>query len=79
MGILTSKKIANLKYFQAEKRSPLFSELLRVHPHSRTDYLLRGFAVLPLLHVDPGVVIFQGFNNIWYTLQGFISAMPHIF
>src|SRR5512135_1340895 len=27
MGILTSKKIANLKYFQAEKRSPLFSEL----------------------------------------------------
>src|SRR5574340_1733677 len=27
MGILTSKKVANLKYFQAEKKSPLFSEL----------------------------------------------------
>ncbi len=27
MGILTSKKVANLKYFQAEKSSPLFSEL----------------------------------------------------
>ncbi len=27
MGILISKKIANLKYFQAEKKSPLFSEL----------------------------------------------------
>ncbi len=27
MGILTSKRVANLKYFQAEKKSPLFSEL----------------------------------------------------
>jgi predicted transcriptional regulator with HTH domain len=27
MGIVTSKKVANLKYFQAEKKSPLFSEL----------------------------------------------------
>lgn len=27
MGILASKKVANLKYFQAEKKSPLFSEL----------------------------------------------------
>jgi DNA-binding transcriptional regulator YhcF (GntR family) len=27
MGILTSKKVANLKYFQAEKKSPLFTEL----------------------------------------------------
>ncbi len=27
MGILVSKKVANLKYFQAEKKSPLFSEL----------------------------------------------------
>lgn len=27
MGILTNKKVANLKYFQAEKKSPLFSEL----------------------------------------------------
>jgi predicted transcriptional regulator with HTH domain len=27
MGILTSKKVANLKYFQAEKKSPLYSEL----------------------------------------------------
>ena len=27
MGILTSKKVANLKYFQAEKKSPLFAEL----------------------------------------------------
>lgn len=27
MGILISKKVANLKYFQAEKKSPLFSEL----------------------------------------------------
>jgi predicted transcriptional regulator with HTH domain len=27
MGILISKKVANLKYFQAEKNSPLFSEL----------------------------------------------------
>jgi len=27
MGILTSKKIANLKYFQADKKSPFFSEL----------------------------------------------------
>ncbi len=27
MGILTSRKVANLKYFQAEKKSPLFSEL----------------------------------------------------
>lgn len=27
MGILTSKKVANLKYFQAEKKSSLFSEL----------------------------------------------------
>jgi len=27
MGILISKKVANLKYFQAEKSSPLFSEL----------------------------------------------------
>jgi len=27
MGVLTSKKVANLKYFQAEKNSPLFSEL----------------------------------------------------
>ncbi len=27
MGILTSTKVANLKYFQAEKNSPLFSEL----------------------------------------------------
>jgi DNA-binding transcriptional regulator YhcF (GntR family) len=27
MGILTSKKVANLKYFQAERKSPLFSEL----------------------------------------------------
>lgn len=27
MGILTCKKVANLKYFQAEKSSPLFSEL----------------------------------------------------
>jgi predicted transcriptional regulator with HTH domain len=26
-GIVTSKKVANLKYFQAEKKSPLFSEL----------------------------------------------------
>lgn len=27
MGIVTSKRVANLKYFQAEKKSPLFSEL----------------------------------------------------
>jgi hypothetical protein len=27
MGVLTSKKVANLKYFQAEKASPLFAEL----------------------------------------------------
>lgn len=27
MGIVTSKKVANLKYFQAEKKSPLFAEL----------------------------------------------------
>jgi predicted transcriptional regulator with HTH domain len=27
MGILTSKRVANLKYFQAEKKSPLFTEL----------------------------------------------------
>jgi predicted transcriptional regulator with HTH domain len=27
MGIVTSKKVANLKYFQADKKSPLFSEL----------------------------------------------------
>src|SRR5512135_3875092 len=27
MGIVASKKVANLKYFQAEKKSPLFSEL----------------------------------------------------
>lgn len=27
MGILTSKRVANLKYFQAEKKSPLFAEL----------------------------------------------------
>ncbi|MDA8077852.1 MAG: ArsR family transcriptional regulator [Nitrospiraceae bacterium] len=27
MGIVTSKKVANLKYFQAEKKSPLYSEL----------------------------------------------------
>lgn len=27
MGILISRKVANLKYFQAEKKSPLFSEL----------------------------------------------------
>ena len=27
MGILVSKKVANLKYFHAEKKSPLFSEL----------------------------------------------------
>lgn len=27
MGILTSKKVANLKYFQAEKKSPLYTEL----------------------------------------------------
>ncbi|MHB8881320.1 MAG: winged helix-turn-helix domain-containing protein [Thermodesulfovibrionales bacterium] len=27
MGVLISKKVANLKYFQAEKKSPLFSEL----------------------------------------------------
>lgn len=27
MGILISKKVANLKYFQAEKKSPLFTEL----------------------------------------------------
>jgi len=27
MGILTSKKVANLKYFQADKKSPFFSEL----------------------------------------------------
>jgi hypothetical protein len=27
MGILISKKVANLKYFQAEKKSPLFAEL----------------------------------------------------
>ncbi len=27
MGILTSRRVANLKYFQAEKKSPLFSEL----------------------------------------------------
>jgi DNA-binding transcriptional ArsR family regulator len=27
MGILTSRKVANLKYFQAEKKSPLFTEL----------------------------------------------------
>jgi len=27
MGILTSNRVANLKYFQAEKKSPLFSEL----------------------------------------------------
>lgn len=27
MGILTSKKVANLKYFQAYKKSPIFSEL----------------------------------------------------
>ncbi|MEW6001430.1 MAG: winged helix-turn-helix domain-containing protein [Nitrospirota bacterium] len=27
MGIVTSEKIANLKYFQADKDSPLFSEL----------------------------------------------------
>lgn len=27
MGIVTCNKVANLKYFQAEKKSPLFSEL----------------------------------------------------
>jgi predicted transcriptional regulator with HTH domain len=27
MGILISKKVANLKYFQAEKKSPFFTEL----------------------------------------------------
>ena len=27
MGIVVSKRVANLKYFQAEKKSPLFSEL----------------------------------------------------
>ena len=27
MGILTSQRVANLKYFQAEKKSPLFAEL----------------------------------------------------
>ena len=27
MGILISKRVANLKYFQAEKKSPLFAEL----------------------------------------------------
>jgi predicted transcriptional regulator with HTH domain len=27
VGILTSNRVANLKYFQAEKKSPLFSEL----------------------------------------------------
>src|SRR5512147_471215 len=27
MGILASKRVANLKYFQAEKKSPLFAEL----------------------------------------------------
>lgn len=27
MGILMSKKVANLKYFQADKKSPLYSEL----------------------------------------------------
>ena len=27
MGIVVSEKVANLKYFQAEKESPLFSEL----------------------------------------------------
>jgi len=27
MGILTSKKVANLKYFQADKKSPFFTEL----------------------------------------------------
>lgn len=27
MGILASKKVANLKYFHADKKSPLFSEL----------------------------------------------------
>ena len=27
MGILTSKRVANLKYFQADKKSPFFSEL----------------------------------------------------
>lgn len=27
MGILVSKKVANLKYFQADKKSPFFSEL----------------------------------------------------
>ena len=27
MGVLTSKKVANLKYFQADKKSPFFSEL----------------------------------------------------
>lgn len=27
MGVLASKKVANLKYFQADKKSPLFSEL----------------------------------------------------
>lgn len=27
MGVLASKRVANLKYFQADKKSPLFSEL----------------------------------------------------
>jgi hypothetical protein len=27
MGILTSKRVANLKYFQADKKSPFFAEL----------------------------------------------------
>ena len=27
MGILTSKRVANLKYFQADKKSPFFTEL----------------------------------------------------
>jgi DNA-binding transcriptional regulator YhcF (GntR family) len=27
MGILTSKKVANLKYFQADRKSPFFTEL----------------------------------------------------
>ncbi|MDD1672929.1 MAG: TraB/GumN family protein [Methanomicrobiales archaeon] len=72
------RAIIHAEDFSEMRKIPLFRVVL-VAALTNVGSTIATFAyyltVLPLLHIDPGIVIVQGFGNLWHWLQGLFGVM----
>ena len=72
------RAIIHAEDFSEMRKIPLFRVVL-VAALTNVGSTIATFAyyltVLPLLHIDPGIVIVLGFGNLWHWLQGLFGVI----